>query len=414
MFQFHPRAVQRDDEELGTAPIPLENPSLCQLAYCEEDPSIPYATVEVVVVGLQLRWRGVWQRPNHLLSRIAREVPVIVLEEPLIGERDEDEVTAHDGVTVVTPHRTAKTGDALDARAIETVRSLVASRRALVWLYTPMMLALADAFPGAPLVYDKMDELAKFANADPRISLREDMVLAKARVVFSGGRSLFNTVRDRTRNAHCYASGVDVEHFERAREAERHPALAPYRGGPVFGYVGVIDERIDLELVGALAAAYPDATVAMIGPLAKIEESALPRRANIAYLGKREYAELPSILAGFDVALMPFALNEHTANISPTKTLEYLAAGLPVVSTAVPDVVADHADVVHVARDRAEFVAFVAHARRPDETRAQRAAAKARAATWDAIAAAMRRDLEAAGIGYAAASPARSSSAAFA
>ena len=377
-------------------------------------PSIPYAPVEVVVVGLQLRWRGVWQRPNHLLSRIARDVAVVVLEEPHIGERDGDEVTVHDGVTVVTPHRIAKTGDALDVRAIETVRSLVADRRALVWLYTPMMLALAETFAGAPLVYDKMDELAKFANADPGMRLREDGVLAKAQVVFSGGRSLYRSVRNRTPNAHCYASGVDVEHFARARAAEPHPALAAYRGGPVFGYVGVIDERIDLALVDALAAANSDATVAMVGPLAKIEESALPRRANIAYLGKREYAELPSILAGFDVALMPFALNEHTENISPTKTLEYLAAGLPVVSTAVPDVVADHADVVHIARDRAEFVALVGRARRPDKTRAQRAAAKARAATWDAIAAAMRRDLEAAGIRYAAASPARSSSAAFA
>jgi len=262
-------------------------------------------------------------------------------------------------------------------------------------------------------VYDKMDELAKFANADPRITPREDALLERAGVVFTGGRSLYRSVRDRTANAYCYPSGVDVEHFERARAAEPHPALAQYRGGPVFGYVGVIDERIDLELVAALADARPDATVAMVGPLAKIEPAALPRRANIAYLGKREYAELPAILAGFDVALMPFALNEHTANISPTKTLEYFAARLPVVSTAVADVVADHADVVHVARDRDDFVALVAHAQQPDETRALRAAAKTRAATWDAIAASMRRDLAAAGIRYAAASPRCSSSAAF-
>ena len=368
--------------------------------------------VEVVVAGLQLRWRGVWQRPNHLLSRIARDVPVIVLEEPLADRRDEDAIAVYDGVSVVTPHRAAKPADVVDARALATVQSLVGERRPLVWLYTPMMLALADAFPGAPLVYDKMDELAKFANADRRITPREDALLERAGVVFSGGRSLYASVRHRTQNAYCYPSGVDVEHFERARAAEPHPALAPYRGGPVFGYVGVIDERIDLELVDALAGAYPDATVAMVGPLAKIEQSVLPRRANIAYLGQREYAELPAILAGFDVALMPFALNEHTASISPTKTLEYLAAGLPVVSTAVADVVIDHADVVHVARDRDEFLALVERARRPDEMRAQRAAAKTRAATWDALAASMRRDLEAAGIRYAAASPRRKISAA--
>ncbi len=381
-------------------------------------PSIPYPSVEVVVVGLHLRWRGVWQRPNHLLSRIARDVPVIVLEEPLVEDddaRDEDAIVRHEGgVTVVTPHRTAKPADALDERALATVRTLADGRRALVWLYTPMMLALADAFPGAPLVYDKMDELAKFANADPRIAPREEALLARADLVFSGGRSLFRSVEGRARNARCYASGVDVEHFERARGADVHPELAPYRHGPVFGYVGVIDERIDLDLVAALAEAYPDATVAMVGPRAKISASALPRRPNVAYLGKREYDELPALLAGFDVALMPFALNEHTENISPTKTLEYLAAGLPVVSTAVPDVVADHADVVHVARDRAHFVELVAHARREDEPRALLAARKTRAATWDAIAASMRRDLEETGIRYAAASPARSSSAALA
>ena len=374
--------------------------------------SISYDPIDVVVVGLHLRWGGVWQRPNHLLARIARDVPVIVLEEPLRDRRDDDEIAAYDGVTVVTPHRAAKPVDAVDAQALATVRALVGERRPLVWLYTPMMLALADAFPGAPLVYDKMDELAQFAQADPRITPREDALLARAGVVFSGGRSLYASVRHRTQKAHCYPSGVDVEHFERARTAEPHPALAPYRGGPVFGYVGVIDERIDLELVDALAGAYPDATVAMVGPLAKIEPSVLPRRANIAYLGQREYAELPAMLAGFDVALMPFALNEHTASISPTKTLEYLAAGLPVVSTAVADVVADHAEVVHVARSRDEFLALVERARRPDEMRAQRAAAKTRAATWDALAASMRRDLEAAGIRYAAGSPRRKISAA--
>ncbi len=361
---------------------------------------------------MHLRWHGVWQRPNHLLARIARDVPVIVLEEPLTAGRDDDAIERSDGLTIVTPRRIAPAADALDDRSVSTVRALAGDRRALVWLYTPMMLALADAFPDAPFVFDKMDELAKFAHADPRIGPREREVLRRAGVVFTGGRSLFRSVAGRTRNARCYPSGVDVEHFSRALSMPPHADLTPFRGRPVFGYAGVIDERIDLELVDALAAAYPGATVAMIGPVVKIDEALLPRRANIAYLGKRTYDELPALLAGIDVALMPFALNEHTQNISPTKTLEYFAAGRPVVSTAVPDVVADHGDVVYVARDRAEFIAMVDRARCSDDARAHRAAEKARAATWDAIAAAMRADLAAAGIVYAAASPIRKNSAA--
>jgi glycosyltransferase involved in cell wall biosynthesis len=378
------------------------------------DELISHAPIEVVVAGLHLRWQGVWQRPNHLLSRIARDVPVIVLEEPLAAARDDDAVERRDGLTIVTPQRAARPADAVDSRALSTVRALAGDRRALVWLYTPMMLALADAFPAAPLVFDKMDELAKFAHADPRIAPRESGVLARADVVFSGGRSLFRSVEGRTRNARCYPSGVDVAHFARALAVRPHADLARFRGGPVFAYVGVIDERVDLELVDALAAAYPAATVAMIGPVVKIDESALPRRANIAYLGKREYDELPSLLAGVDVALMPFALNEHTRNISPTKTLEYFGAGLPVVSTAVPDVVADHGDVAYVARDRADFIALVHRARERDAVRERRAVEKANAATWDAIAGAMRTDLAAAGIVYAAANPLRKNSAALA
>ncbi|MEA2663121.1 MAG: UDP-galactopyranose mutase [Candidatus Eremiobacteraeota bacterium] len=369
--------------------------------HAQGDAPIPYP-VEVVVTGLHLRWQGVWQRPNHLLARVAREVPVIVLEEPLAAERDEDVVRELDGVLVVTPRRAGPPADALDERALATVRRLVGARRPLVWLYTPMMLALADAFRAAPLVFDKMDELAKFAQADPRIAPRERALLERADLVFTGGRSLYRTVEDRARRARCYPSGVDVEHFARALCSPPHAALEPFAGRAVFGYVGVIDERLDLALVDALAAAYPAATVALVGPVVKIDEAALPRRANIAYLGKRGYDELPALLAGFDVALMPFALNEHTENISPTKTLEYLAAGRPVVSTAVADVVADHADVVHVARDRAEFVRLVELARQADPGRHARGAEKARRATWDALAAAMRADLAAAGIDYVA------------
>jgi glycosyltransferase involved in cell wall biosynthesis len=278
------------------------------------------------------------------------------------------------------------------------VNELLEERSPLVWLYTPMMLALAEAFCDAPLVYDKMDELAKFAHADPRIASREAFLLRRADIVFTGGRSLHRTVAGRTRDARCYPSGVDVEHFRRGRTMSAHPALDPHRGRPIFGYIGVIDERLDLGLIERLAAARPDAVVALVGPVAKIDERTLPRRENIAYLGKAGYDELPRLLAAFDVALMPFALNEHTENISPTKTLEYLAAGRPVVSTAVPDVVADHADVVHVAASTSDFIDAVSEALRHDRGRQARADAKIALATWDAIASAMERDLAAANI----------------
>lgn len=321
-----------------------------------------------------------------------------MLEEPMAGDQDDDVVRSHDGVTIVTPHRSAPAADAVDDASIATVRRLVGGRHAVVWLYTPMMVALTEAFPSAPVVYDKMDELAKFALADPRLAGREDELLRRADVVFTGGRSLYRSVAGRTQNAHLYSSGVDVAHFSSALVTPAHPELAQFAGGPIFAYVGVIDERLDLELIDGLAAAYPEATVVMIGPVVKIDESALPRRANIAYLGKRDYDELPSLLAGVNVALMPFALNDHTQHISPTKTLEYFAAGRPVVSTAVPDVVGDHRDVAYVAHDRAEFIAMVERARHRDPARLRRAADSAARATWDAIVTAMCGDLAAAGI----------------
>ncbi|MBV9439348.1 MAG: glycosyltransferase [Candidatus Eremiobacteraeota bacterium] len=353
---------------------------------------------DLVVAGLHLRWDGVWQRPHHLLSRIARDVPVIVVEEPMGGDRDHDAITTRGSVTIVTPRRTGKPQDALDARTLQSVRDRTDGRRVVVWLYTPMMLALADAYPGAPIVFDKMDDLAQFAFADPRLADRERRLLRRARCVFTGGRSLQRSVEATTPHARCYPSGVDLLHFSGARERVVDAALAARRGHPVLGYVGVIDERLDLRLIAGLADTLPDALIAMVGPVVKIDPRALPLRPNIAYLGPRRYEQLPAVLAGFDVALMPFARNAHTAKISPTKTLEYLAAGLPVVSTAVPDVVAEHADVALVADDPASFAALVAQALRPDLGRRERGFRKAAAAGWDTIAAAMRADLEAAGV----------------
>lgn len=350
-----------------------------------------------MLVGLHLRWNGVWQRPNHIISRIADRVPVVVLEESVADARDHDVVTRVGNVSVVTPHRISTQADVPDDASLRTLRSIVGRQRALIWLYTPMLVGLANAFPDAPVIYDKMDELSKFAHADHRLQAREAEVLRNADLVFTGGKSLFRTVAGRAEAVRCYPSGVDVRHFERARTVAPDAHIRSLARS-VYGYVGVIDERLDLELVARLADAYPDAAIAMVGPIAKIAPSALPQRPNLWYAGARRYDELPRILAAFDVALMPFALNEHTWNISPTKTLEYLAAGKPVVSTAIPDVVEDHGDVVHVAADGADFVRLVRQAAGTDPRRSALAQAKTRAAGWDGIVAAMIDDMRQRGV----------------
>ncbi|HEY0393930.1 MAG TPA: glycosyltransferase, partial [Candidatus Elarobacter sp.] len=381
-----------------------------------------------LIVLSHLRWPWVWQRPQQLISRLA---PVRAaaggrtwfVEEPIGGPVTEPELWTEqiDGLTrvrLVVPSRSGEVeylgfdDPATSAYGSMLAELLAAEGRTVapdVWLFTPMAFDIAQRLGARRLIYDVMDDLSSFADAPQGLLLRQRRLLAEAAVVFTGGRSLHRGISSQRRHGvHLFPSGVDTAHYARSR------ALRQPRDRRVAGYVGVIDERLDLDLVGRLAEELPDWTIRMVGPVTKIDEGLLPRRANIEYTGMTAYDQLPEAMAGFDVALMPFALNEHTHNISPTKTLEYLAAGLPVVGTAVPDVVADHADVVYVARDRDDFIAQVETARTRDEVRAARGDEKARAATWDAIAAAMRGDLEAAGIVYAAASPARKNSAAFA
>jgi UDP-galactopyranose mutase len=344
---------------------------------------------DVVVAGLHLRYDGVRQRPQHVLSRLSRRVPVIVLEEPLRAEEDRDEVRELDGLTVVRPLRRAWARDA-DAQALAAVRALCAGRTPLVWLYTPLMLPLADAFPGAPLAYDCMDDLAAFAFASPELRAYEAALLRRAGVVFAGGRTLYERRKAENPNVRLYPSGVDVAHFACAADLAPHLLLRDL-DRPIYGYTGVLDERIDYTIVRALAAA--DANTVFVGPVAKIDPAILPRSARVHFTGAMPYDTLPSLLAGFDVAIMPFALNEATRSISPTKTPEYLAAGKPVVSTRVPDVVADYADIVTFAAGADAFVEACARvADEPDARRVTRGRERVRGMGWDETVARMWRD----------------------
>lgn len=353
-----------------------------------------------LIVCSHLRWDWVWQRPQHLISRLGQGSRTIYVEEPRAGATGEPSMRFVDGDPNVTrawlevdgPDQWVGFGDPAAADYPSALAEhLRPSGRRIVWLYTAMALPFVDALEPDVVVYDVMDDLASFAMAPPEQKMRHHAALRRADIVFTGGRSLHQgVVALRPNGVHCRPSGVEREHF--ARALKYRPAR---RRRPVAGYVGVIDERIDLDLVRDLARDLPHWDIQMVGPVAKIDPEVLPHEPNLSWMGPRSYEELPDVLAGFDVALMPFALNEATRSISPTETLEYLAAGLPVVSTPVPDVVADHASRVDLCDDAAGFAAACQAAvdaplsarRRPE---LQRFLDRN---SWNAIAAAMARTI---------------------
>ena len=346
------------------------------------------------VAGLHLRWDGVWQRPHHLLSRLAERARVVVIEEPFAAHHDRDDVRRFGDLTVIRPLRVRGWSEPLvDAQAIAAARAALGDVPCGAWLYTPMMSEVITAFDAAPVVVDAMDELANFDFAPAGLRERESALLTRADVVFAGGRSLYENRRDYGAKVYCFPSGVEVDRF--ATAVAPHPLVAGLRGR-VFAYVGVIDERLDYGTIAALADAFPADHVVLAGPVVKIDPGLLPQRTNVHYTGRLPYETLPSLLAGVDVALMPFAINRATASISPTKTLEYFAAGLPVVSTPIVDVVRAYGDIATIAGGPGAFVEAVRAALLPDPARIARGLAAARAQSWDTIFARMWETLEAA------------------
>ncbi len=347
---------------------------------------------DAFVAGLHLRWDGVWQRPHHLLSRLAERVPVVVIEEPFGAGEDRDAVRREGGLSVIRPlRRRGWSAPLVDEQTIAVARDVLGDAACGAWLYTPMMSELVDAFDASPVVVDAMDELANFDFAPAGMREREAALLTHADVVFAGGQSLYESRSGYGAKVHCVPSGVEFDRF--ATPVAPHPLVAGLRGR-VFAYVGVIDERVDYAIVAALADAFPADHVVLAGPVVKVDPAVLPQRTNVHYTGRLPYATLPSVLAGVDVALMPFAINRATASISPTKTLEYFAAGVPVVSTPVRDVVRAYDGIVRIADGADAFVTAVRAALAPDPERIARGSAVAQAQAWDAIFARMWDTLE--------------------
>jgi UDP-galactopyranose mutase len=323
----------------------------------------PEATAPLICFS-HLRWNSVFQRPHQIMSRFAQQRPTWFFEEPVQHERAmlSTTVCPKTGVHVVTP----MLPDPQDMQALARLldQLLATTGRAAAWYYTPIARKFSAHVDWRCIAFDCMDELSAFRFAAPELKLLESELMRAADVVFAGGASLYEARRDRHDNIHCLPSGVDLAHFMAARVPLAEPDDQARLPRPVLGYFGVIDERVDLDLIAGIARLKPEWQLVMIGPLAKLRDEDLPKAANIHWLGGRDYASLPAYLSHWNVALMPFALNEATRFISPTKAPEYLAGGKRVVSTAITDVVRRFEGItaVTIAQDAEGFVAAAAAA----------------------------------------------------
>ncbi len=313
-----------------------------------------------------IRWNFVYQRPQHLLNRFAVNNRVFVIEEPVFeSESDYYEISKPDdnaNLWVVVLHIAKNT---TAEKRNHTLKALLDSfmysnniHKYILWYYSPMALAYTDHLYPSLTVYDCMDELSAFKSPPPQIKEMEASLLSRSDLVFTGGHSLYKAKRHLHHNIHSFPSSIDKSHFNVARNFKEDPADQAAIPHPRFGFYGVIDERFDISLIDQLSQLRPDWQFIFLGPVTKINPASLPKRENIHYLKSKKYKELPSYLAGWDVAILPFALNESTKFISPTKTPEYLAGGKPVISTSITDVVTPYGKegLVHIADTPEEFI----------------------------------------------------------
>jgi glycosyltransferase involved in cell wall biosynthesis len=328
-----------------------------------------------LIVASHLRWSFVWQRPQQLLSRLARHHRILFVEEPVYSA--EDAATSEPILQEVLPNvctlvpqvRQSQCGDVplwmwpcqdVITRQVRSVLSARDFRHRALWFYTPMPEFMVEVVQPEMLVYDVMDELANFKFAPPQLRAQERRLLEQAAVVFTGGASLYDAKKHFNPNTHLFASGVDSKHYAQACHPDTTlPDWLEVLPTPRATYIGVIDERMDYDIIRTMAEARPDVQFVMCGPIVKVDPADLPQAPNLHYPGQQQYADLPRILKGTDVCLMPFALNEATKFISPTKTLEYMATHRPIVSTPIKDVERFYSDIVFLAETPEAFVAQI-------------------------------------------------------
>lgn len=353
------------------------------------------------IVFSHLRWDFVWQRPQQILSRLAATHPVLFVEEPHFGHSNLSRLDISfplENIVRVVPQLNDRLRAKYDV-SMQMVCSLLQLefqrnpdlakqfREPAVWFYTPMPSPIVlEEFDPVGVIYDCMDELAQFKGAPADIRYREKSLIKEADIVFTGGRKLYEAKSKLHPCVHFFGCGVDIDHFSKAQSRETPiPEDISNLPGPVIGYFGVIDERLDYELIARLSQSKPDWSIVMVGPVVKVNPEDLPQASNIRWLGQRDYKVLPNYVKGFDVCMMPFALNEATEYINPTKTLEYMAARKPIISTAVADVVKNFAPIVRIAHSHEDFIRQLDTLRNTEDGELDAGLAMARNSTWDYI-----------------------------
>jgi glycosyltransferase involved in cell wall biosynthesis len=355
-----------------------------------------------IIVHSHLRWDWVWQRPQQFLSRLSKNHRILFVEAPCpidtarTAETTLREVSDYPNIIVLQMQMPAarwSDGAWVDKERRRLVQSLLAGPLGqsfdspVQWFYDPMAVtAFAGHMNERAIVYDCMDELSLFRGSPPEMVRRDRELLAVADVVFAGGPKIWKAKRELNANCFCFGCGVDARHFARARDPKlRLPKDITDLPRPVYGYIGVVDERVDYDLLAALADG-SDGSVVMVGPWTKVDPATFPQRKNLHWLGARDYSDLPAYAKGFDVCLMPFALNEATKFINPTKALEYMGTGKPIVATPVEDVVMQFSDVVTIAETHADFIAQAARCSvRHDRKRMERGLELVSRNSWESI-----------------------------
>lgn len=364
-----------------------------------------------IIVHCHLGWDWVWQRPQQILSRLSKRHQILFVEGPVPSEAatvprvEMREVEEFPAITVLRTEMPASRwldGAWVDKERRRLVQEVLAGPLGLrfdepvQWFYDPMAVtAFAGHMNERAIVFDCMDQLSQFRGAPKELVRRERELLAISDVVFAGGPKICASKKGQNANCYSYGCGVDIKHFGKARaESTVPPADVADLPKPVFGFFGVVDERMDYELVASLADA-TEGSVVIIGPMTKIDPAAVPQRRNLHWLGGRDYSTLPAYVKAFDVCLMPFALNEATEFINPTKALEYMATGTPIVSTPVEDVVAQFSDIVKISHTSAEFVRHcLEQVATPDQASVKRGLALAKRNSWEAIVTAMEERID--------------------